>query len=127
MALWESTRIMGYRRFAKGGKSMSLLIKLCLTVALPIIVGLFLKARYEGLADRLGQYVHKISSVFMLLMAALLILLNYKDMFRLIGSGAPLAAVILLSFPSSPATPLGDRIVVRGWPWHSCTPGATPA
>ena len=32
----------------------------------------------------------------MLLMAALLILLNYKEMFRLIGSGAPLAAVIFI-------------------------------
>jgi len=77
-----------------------LLIKLCLTVALPIIVGLLLKAHYEGLADRLAKYVHKISSVFMLLMAALLIILNYKEMFQLIGSGAPLAAVIsiVLSF-----------------------------
>jgi bile acid:Na+ symporter, BASS family len=77
-----------------------LLIKLCLTVAVPIAVGLLLKAHCEGLADRLSKYAHKISSVFMLLMAALLVILNYKEMLQLIGSGAPLAAVvfIVLSF-----------------------------
>jgi len=32
----------------------------------------------------------------MLLMAALLVLLNYEEMLRLIGSGAPLAAVIFI-------------------------------
>jgi bile acid:Na+ symporter, BASS family len=73
-----------------------LLIKLSLTVALPIIVGLFLKARYEGLADCLVKYMHKISSVFMLLMAVLIIMVNYKEIFRLVGSGAPAAAVICI-------------------------------
>jgi bile acid:Na+ symporter, BASS family len=73
-----------------------LLAKLGLTVALPIIVGLFLKARHEGLADHLYKHVHKISSVFMLLMAALLIILNYREMFQLLGSGAPLAAVVFI-------------------------------
>lgn len=73
-----------------------LLVKLGLTVALPIIIGLFLKARYEGLADCLHKYVHKVSSIFMLLMAALIVMLNYKEMFRLIGSGAPLAALIFI-------------------------------
>jgi bile acid:Na+ symporter, BASS family len=73
-----------------------LLAKLSLTVALPIIVGLFMKSRHERLADRLHQYMHKISSVFMLLMAALLIILNYKEMFRLFGSGSVLAALIFI-------------------------------
>ena len=71
-----------------------LLVKLGLTVALPIIVGLFVKARHAGLADRLSHYVHKISSAFMLLMAVLIIALNYQEIFRLFGSGAPLAALI---------------------------------
>jgi len=73
-----------------------LLTKLSLTVALPIIVGLILKARHEGLADHLGKYVHKISSVFMLLMAVLITILNYKEMFRLFGSGAVGAAVVFI-------------------------------
>lgn len=86
-----------------------LLIKLCLTVALPIVVGLFLKARYEALADRLVKYTHKISSVFMLLMAAFLVMLNYQEMLLMIGTGAPLAAVlfIVLSFTTG---------YLLGWP-----------
>jgi bile acid:Na+ symporter, BASS family len=75
---------------------VKLLVKLCLTVALPIALGLFLKARVEGLADRLAKYVHKISSVFMFLMAVLIIILNYKEMFRLFGSGAIVAALIFI-------------------------------
>ena len=59
-------------------------------------MGLLLKAHHEGLANRLGKYVHKISSVFMLLMAVLIIMLNHKEMLGLIGSGAPLAAVIFI-------------------------------
>jgi BASS family bile acid:Na+ symporter len=86
-----------------------LLTKLCLTVALPIVVGLFLKARYEALADRLVKYTHKISSVFMLLMAAFLVMLNYQEMLLMIGTGAPLAAVlfIVLSFTTG---------YLLGWP-----------
>lgn len=87
----------------------ALLIKLCLTVLLPIIIGLFLKARHGGIADRLNKYVHMISTGFMFLMAAFLILLNYKQMFGLLGTGAPLAAVIVvvLSFITG---------YIFGWP-----------
>jgi len=75
---------------------VKLLIKLCLTVALPIVVGLFLKARVAGLAERLNKYVHLTSSVFMILMAVLLIILNYTEMFRLFGSRAIGAALIVI-------------------------------
>ncbi len=72
-----------------------LIIKLCLTVALPIIVGLFLKARYELFADRLVHYVHKTASLFKFLMGALIAILNYKAIIQLLGSGAIGAALIL--------------------------------
>jgi BASS family bile acid:Na+ symporter len=75
---------------------VKLLVKLCLTVALPIVVGLFLKARVAGLAERLNRYVHLTSSVFMILMAVLLIILNYTEMFRLFGSRAIGAALIVI-------------------------------
>jgi len=75
---------------------VKLLVKLCLTVALPIVVGLFLKARVAGLAERLNKYVHLTSSVFMILMAVLLIILNYTEMFRLFGSRAIGAALIVI-------------------------------
>ncbi|MFZ0471080.1 MAG: bile acid:sodium symporter, partial [Bacteroidales bacterium] len=44
-----------------------LLMKLLLTVAIPIMLGLFLKARFEKFADGIAKYMHTISSLFMLL------------------------------------------------------------
>jgi len=73
-----------------------LMSELSLTLATPIIVGLFMKARYEAFADRLVKYVHKVSSIFLLLAVFLIIVLNYGQMFRLFGSGAPLAAAIFI-------------------------------
>jgi len=73
-----------------------LLNKLGLTVALPVVAGLLVKARCAGLADRLVQYAHRTSSVFMLLMVAIIILLNHQEMLRMIGTGAPLAALLFI-------------------------------
>ena len=73
-----------------------LLIKLCLSLALPIILGLFVKARWGAFADRLGHYVHKISSVFMLLTTALVAIPYYNEFLLLIGSGAIGVALIFL-------------------------------
>lgn len=73
-----------------------LLMKLLLTVAIPIILGLLLKARFEKVADGIAKYMHKISSLFMLLMAALIILINYKQMLGLFGTGAISAALIFI-------------------------------
>ena len=73
-----------------------LLMKLLLTVALPIILGLFLKSRFEKFADSISKYMHRISSVFMILMAAIIILLNYKQILELFGTGAILAAIIFI-------------------------------
>ncbi len=77
-----------------------LLVKLCLTLALPIILGLFVKARWDRFADRLGHYVHKISSVVMMLLAVLLVILYHNDFLHLIGSGSIGAALtfIVVSF-----------------------------
>jgi BASS family bile acid:Na+ symporter len=73
-----------------------LLVKLCLTLALPIILGLFVKARWDTFADRLGHYVHKISSVSMLLVVVSLVILYYDDFLHLIGSGSIGAALIFI-------------------------------
>ena len=75
---------------------VQLLIKLGLTVALPVVAGLVVKARHAGLADRLLQYLHMTSSLFMLLMVAIIILLNHQEMLRMIGTGAPLAALLFI-------------------------------
>ncbi len=104
-----------------------LIMKLCLTVALPIIVGLFLKARYELFADRLVHYVHKTASLFFLLLGVLIAILNYKSIIELLGSGVIGAALIFIVFSFAIAYPLGGAERVTGLPWRSCTAAAMPA
>ena len=73
-----------------------LLVKLCLTLALPMVLGLFVKARWGTFADRLGHYVHKVSSVSMVLVVVLLVMLYYDDFLLLIGSGLIGAGLIFI-------------------------------
>jgi bile acid:Na+ symporter, BASS family len=73
-----------------------LFIKLLLGVLLPISLGLYLKARYEAMADRLSPYAHRISNVFLVLMTAGLTILNIKEVVLLAGSGAVLAALVFI-------------------------------
>jgi len=79
-----------------------LLAKLCVTVILPMGIGLFLRQRREKLAERLRRYISKFSVVLMLAMLGLLFFLKYKELFELIGSGAIGAAIAFfaLSFIS---------------------------
>jgi bile acid:Na+ symporter, BASS family len=77
-----------------------LLVKLCLTLGLPIILGLFVKARWDTFAGRLGHYMHKISTVSMVLVVVMLVILYYNDFLQLMGSGVIGAALfyIVVSF-----------------------------
>jgi bile acid:Na+ symporter, BASS family len=74
-----------------------LLIKLVTGVFMPLASGLFLKARYEAVADRISPSMHRISTIFMMLMAALLIFVNIAEVMRLAGSGAIPAALIFIA------------------------------
>jgi BASS family bile acid:Na+ symporter len=76
---------------------VSLLAKLCVIVGLPIGLGLFLKKRRETLADRLIPYLHKLGMVFLVVMLGLLLFLTYRDIFKLVGSGALGAASVLIA------------------------------
>jgi predicted Na+-dependent transporter len=73
-----------------------LLLKLFALVLLPMASGLFLKARHEAIAERLSPFIHGTSTVFMFLMAGLIIILNFAEIVRLVGSGAILAGMIFV-------------------------------
>jgi predicted Na+-dependent transporter len=73
-----------------------LLVKLCLTLALPIILGLSVKACWDTFADRLGHYVHKISSLSMVLVVVLLVIHYWNNILGVLGSGAIGAALIFI-------------------------------
>jgi bile acid:Na+ symporter, BASS family len=74
-----------------------LIIKLVTGVCLPLASGLFLKARYEAIADRISPSMHRISTIFMMLMAAMLIFLNITEILKLANSGAIPAALIFIA------------------------------
>jgi len=74
-----------------------LLIKLLLGVALPLSLGLFLKARYDAMADRLSPYAHKTSTIFMALMTIGIIGLNIKEIAGLFGSGTIGAVIVFIA------------------------------
>ncbi len=71
-----------------------LLVKLSLTVALPIIIGMVLMARHEKAAKYLAKYVHKIANLFMVLTVVLIVGLNYDKFILLFGSRAIGVALI---------------------------------
>jgi predicted Na+-dependent transporter len=74
----------------------NLLLKLLAMVLLPMLLGLFLKARHAAIAERINPLMQSISTVLMFLMAVLIIILNFAEILRLTGSGAILAGAIFV-------------------------------
>jgi BASS family bile acid:Na+ symporter len=73
-----------------------LLVKLGVTVALPIVIGLVVKARNDKAAQHLAKYAHKIANVFMSLTVVLIFALNYDKFLLLAGSRAIAVALIYI-------------------------------
>jgi bile acid:Na+ symporter, BASS family len=73
-----------------------LLIKLSLMIAVPVSLGLFIKARFAQLADRLVHSVHQLATVCMYALVGLILMLNYSAIIRLLGSGALIAGLIFI-------------------------------
>ena len=71
-----------------------LLLKLFLTIVAPLLIGLFVRARFEKLAGTAAHYLHGISRVFVVLLTITVILLYYERIAGLIGTFAILAGVI---------------------------------
>jgi BASS family bile acid:Na+ symporter len=69
---------------------------LIVLMLLPLAVGLFVKARYESVAESLGPYMSQTSTVAIVLLMVTALVLNYSYMIDLIGTGGILAAVIFI-------------------------------
>jgi BASS family bile acid:Na+ symporter len=61
-----------------------------------LAIGLFVKARYESVAESLGPYMSQTSTVAIVLLMVTALVLNYSYMIDLIGTGGILAAVIFI-------------------------------
>lgn len=70
--------------------------KLLLVVALPIGLGLFLNARYQGLAARLTPIMHRLSMTFLGLLFAMLVYINFPAIVAL-QSTALLGGLLLFA------------------------------
>ncbi|MDN5697826.1 MAG: bile acid:sodium symporter [Rubrobacter sp.] len=70
---------------------------LVLLMLLPLGVGLVLKARYEALAASLQPAMAQASSISLLAVFVLLLALNFRTVIGTVGSGAIIAALLLIA------------------------------
>lgn len=71
-----------------------LLLKLFLTIVAPLLLGLFIRSRWEHLAHLAEKPLHLISRVFVILLTVIVLLLYYKRIIGMFGTYAILAAII---------------------------------
>ena len=71
-----------------------MLQSLVITMLIPLAVGLFVKARYEELAQSLKPFMTQASSITLMLNLVLGLLLGAGDLLGLLGTGAILAAIL---------------------------------
>ena len=71
-----------------------LLLKLILTIVAPLLLGLFIRSRFEKMAHTAEKYLHLISRLFVVLLLLTLIGLYYKQIIGLLGTYAILAGLI---------------------------------
>jgi bile acid:Na+ symporter, BASS family len=69
---------------------------LVLLMLLPLIAGLTVKARYEGLAARCGPLLNSLSSLSLALMILLLLVTNIRNIVDLFGTRGVMASVLFL-------------------------------
>jgi len=73
-----------------------LVLKLVLTIVVPLLLGLFIRSRFEKAAHKAEKYLHLISRLFVVLLLLTLIGLYYKPFIGLFGTYTLLAGVIYI-------------------------------
>ena len=71
-----------------------MVLKLVLTIVVPLLLGLLIRSRFEKFAHTAEKYLHIISRLFIILLLLTLIGLYYKQIIGLFGTYAILAGVI---------------------------------
>src|SRR5512139_293297 len=104
-----------------------LLLKLILTIVVPLVLGLFIRSRFEKAAHTAEKYLHLISRLFVVLLLLVLIGLYYNQIIGLLGTYAILAGVINVLVAFAIGYLLGWPDPARGYPWDSCMVHAMPA
>jgi BASS family bile acid:Na+ symporter len=73
-----------------------MVLKLILTIVVPLLLGLFIRSRFEKPAHTAEKYLHAISRLFVVLLLLTLIGLYYKPFIGLFGTYTLLAGVIYI-------------------------------
>jgi BASS family bile acid:Na+ symporter len=73
-----------------------MVLKLVLTIVVPLLLGLFIRSRFEKAAHAVEKYLHLISRLFVVLLLLTLIGLYYKPFIGLLGTYTILAGVIYI-------------------------------
>ena len=76
--------------------SWGMIQSLVTTMLIPLAAGLFVKARYEELAQSLNPYMTQASSITLMIQVVLGLLLGAGDLLGLLGSGAILATLLFI-------------------------------
>jgi predicted Na+-dependent transporter len=74
--------------------ALQIALSLLVTMLFPLVVGLLVRARYEGVAHALQPVMAQISAVSLALLLVLMLALNFQNVLALFGTGA--IAVTLL-------------------------------
>jgi predicted Na+-dependent transporter len=72
-------------------------LSLIVTMLVPLLVGLFIKARYEGAAGELQPVMSQISNISLALLLVLMLALDYRNVIALFGTGAILTTLLFLA------------------------------
>lgn len=70
---------------------------LIITMLLPLGIGLFIKARYQEIAQGLQPYMSQISSLAIVVMLVTILVLQFSTVIGTIGTGGLLAALLFLA------------------------------
>lgn len=71
-----------------------LLVKLTLTIIVPLVLGLLIKWRFERFAHRIEHWMHTVSRIFVVLLTLLVIVLFAPRIAAMVGNFAVLSALI---------------------------------
>ena len=77
--------------------ALSIAMPLVLTMLLPLVIGLFIDAKFENWADRLQPLMNKASSVALVALLATTLLTNFGRIVGVFGTGAILAALLFIA------------------------------
>jgi predicted Na+-dependent transporter len=72
-------------------------LSLIVTMLVPLLIGLFIKARYEGAAEGLQPVMAQTSTISLALLLVLMLALNFSNVVALFGTGAIIATLLFIA------------------------------